>query len=325
VRFGVVIPTYGRFADPAAVLQLISVAEELGYDGAWFSDHVAIPGYATTWVPPPHLEALATCCLAMGRTTRLRCGVDVLVAAYRHPLVLAAMAGTAARLSGGRLVLGVGVGYLEGEFAALGLPYQRRGDLADEMLTILRRAWTTSGPLTHTGGQWSFADVRAGAGANGTPPPLWIGGNATRALRRAALLGDGWHPLWPSPEGYALARQRIRTERTRAEIDRPFTFSLSCPLTSVVSSHSRGPSHADQDRRPARPEYGYVPPIPRATDGRPRFVGTPDELTADIDAYAAAGVEHLTVRLWTSADGADVDEVTARMTDFATHVANRFG
>ncbi len=321
MKFGVVVPSYGRFGDPAAVLELVAAAEDLGYDGAWFADHVLIPDYATSWLPPPQLEPLACCFVGMGRTTRLRFGVDVLVAAYRHPLVLASTAASADELSGGRLTLGIGVGYLEGEFAALGVPYEHRGAITDEWLEVLRHVWSTPGPVSFRGPRVSFDGVHLGARPVQTPGvPLWVGGNADQALRRAALLGDGWHPLWPTPDGYAAGRARIAALRHEAGIDRPFIFSYSCPLGRVLDREVAHWDPPPSPVAPSRPEYGYVQPLPRAPDDRPRFTGTPEQLVADVAAFAAAGVEHLTLRFWTSAVDLDVDGVVEQMARFATDV-----
>jgi probable F420-dependent oxidoreductase len=324
VRFGVVVPSYGRFGEPATVLRLIGVAEELGYEGAWFADHVVIPDYATDWLPPPQLEPLACCFVGMGATTRLRFGVDVLVAAYRHPLVLAKTAATADQLSGGRLTLGIGVGYLEGEFAALGVPYAKRGAVTDEWLRVMRRVWSTEGPVSFAGDRVAFDRVHLGVRPAQYPGvPLWVGGNVAPALRRAALLGDGWHPLWPTPGGYAAGRKRIVELRAEAGIDRPFTYSYSCPLSRVLE---REVTHWDTPPlpgAPSRPEYGYVQPLPRAPDDRPRFTGTPEQLVADVEAFAAAGVEHLTLRFWTSAVDLTADQLVEQMARFATDVAPR--
>jgi probable F420-dependent oxidoreductase len=315
VRFGVVVPSYGRLGDPEAVARLIVAAERLGYEGAWFADHLVVPDYATGWLPPPILEPLSTCAFGAGLTSRLRFGVDVLVAAYRHPLVLASTAATIDRLSRGRLVVGVGVGYLEGEFAALGVPYEQRGDITDEHLRLLRDAWTTSGPV---GG------VHPGVQPEAPGVPLWVGGNITRALRRAAELGDGWHPLWPTPEDYAGGRRRIHELRARAGIARPFTFSYSCPLGRVLD-RPRDDWGDVADPHPTRPEFGYVPPLPRAGGGRPRFTGTPEQLADDVAVFAAAGVEHLTLRFWTSGVDLDAAGVEAQMDAFATEVMPEFG
>src|SRR5207245_1081099 len=111
--------------------------------------HVVLPDYAVSILPPPMLEPLGACAWALGHTERLKLGVDVLVAPYRHPLVTAATASTVARLSNGRLVLGVGVGYLIGEFEALGLDPADRGARTDETLALLRAAWEQPPPLHH--------------------------------------------------------------------------------------------------------------------------------------------------------------------------------
>jgi probable F420-dependent oxidoreductase len=326
VRFGVVIPSYGPFGAGDAFLPLVRAAEDLGYDGAWFSDHVAIPDYATDWIPLPQLEPLALCCVGLGATSRLRFGVDVLVAAYRHPLVLATTAATAGRVSGGRLTLGIGVGYLEGEFAALGLPYQRRGALADEAIEIIRSAWEQPGPIDHDGPYWSYRDVHAGSRPpQGGGVPLWVGGNARAALERAATVGDGWHPLWMTPPRYREARDWIMSRRAEAGLDRPFAFSFSCPRTVLLPAARDWQDDAVRPRPSAsRPEYGYVPAPPRAEDGRPRFTGTCDEVSRDVEAYAAAGVEHLTVRPWTSASDLSEQQLIDVMGEFSTEVASRF-
>ena len=121
MKFGFAIPAYGAGADRAVVADLIAAGEELGYDSAWLPDHVAVPDYAAAVnLSPPFLEPLAACAWGLGATRRLRFGTDVLVAPYRHPLVVAAMSGTLGRLAGDRLILGVGIGYLRGEFEVLG-------------------------------------------------------------------------------------------------------------------------------------------------------------------------------------------------------------
>jgi alkanesulfonate monooxygenase SsuD/methylene tetrahydromethanopterin reductase-like flavin-dependent oxidoreductase (luciferase family) len=150
--------------------------------------------------------------------------------------------------------------------------------------------------------------------------PLWVGGNAAAALERAARLGDGWHPLWPAPDSYAEGRHRIEGLRAQEGIERRFTFSYSCPLGRVLE-RARDDWAGVSDRRPSRREFGYVPPLPRAEDGRPRFTGTPDQLRDDVDAFAAAGVEHLVLRFWTSASDLDASGVEEQMAAFATEVA----
>ena len=281
MRFGFAVPAYGPHADPGRIRDLLLAADEMGYDGAWFPDHIAVPDYAAAVnLSPPFLEPLAACGWGLGITSRLRFGTDVLVAPYRHALVVAASANTMARLAPGRLVLGVGVGYLKGEFEVLGVgPYEDRGALTDEFLGALRAP-----PAGYT----VLSAPR--------PVPVWVGGNGPAALRRAALLGDGWHPLWmPDPE-YARARSRIEDLRAEAGRAGPFTFSYSCGATRVLERPAPARAAPPPARPPAGSEFAYAPEPWLADDGRPRLVGTPDQLISDLRLLEAAGVDHVTLR-----------------------------
>src|SRR5579884_1594762 len=121
MRIGVCIPTYDAYGDREVLRRLIVEAEALGYDSVWFGDHILVPGYAVRQTDPHWYEAMTCAIFGMGLTTRLSFGTDVLVGPYRSPMLLAKMAATASELSGGRLMLGLGVGYLKGEFDALGI------------------------------------------------------------------------------------------------------------------------------------------------------------------------------------------------------------
>lgn len=323
ISFGFVVPSFGPFIAPSVMGELVELAEELGYDDVWFGDHVAVPGYAAHLTPPDWVEPLAACFLALGRTRRVRVGTDVLVLPYRNPLLLAKMAASAHHLSGGRLVLGVGVGYLRGEFAALGASYDERGATTDEYLDVLDLLWSSDGePVHHHGAHCSFDDVCFGPRPDGGRVPVWVGGNAPAALRRAARAGDGWHPLFPTPEQYAAGRAQILAERHARDAARPFTFSFTCAATGLVhQAPERYETHTWDD---VPPDFDYAPPAPEALDGRPRFVGTPDQVTEDFAAYEAVGVEHITLRFANGGPGVDVDELMAQVRWFAADVLPRF-
>ena len=281
MRFGFAVPAYGRAVD-GGVAELIAAGEDLGFDSAWWPDHIAVPDYARAVnLSPPFLEPLAACAWGLGTTTRLRFGTDVLVAPYRHPLAVAAMVGTMGRLAGDRIVLGVGIGYLRGEFEVLGADYGARAATTEQWLRELREP------------PEGFSVVQSPS-----PVPVWVGGNNPRAHRRAALLGDGWHPLWLPAEDYAAARAEILDIRREAGLDAPFTFSFSAGPTRFADEPDGGWPPAPA-RAPEGSEFRYAPAAWVAPDGRPRLVGTPDDIVGDLRSLEDAGVDHVTLRFGT--------------------------
>ncbi|MFC0863158.1 TIGR03619 family F420-dependent LLM class oxidoreductase [Sphaerimonospora cavernae] len=321
MRFGVSIPADGRFADPAAIRAVVEAAEDLGYESAWFSDHIAVPAYATEGTSPCWYDALACCLVGAGWTRRLRFGTDVLVLPYRHPLVVAKLVATADQLSGGRLTIGAGVGYIRGEFEALGTPaYERRGAVTTEYLDVLRTAWESSGSLSFQGNYLQFTDVHLEPNPRQRPFPLWAGGNGAAARRRAALHANGWHPLFPSPSRYTDGREEILRLRAAAGLSDSFTFSLSTALARIRLSDRDG-GRAASVNRDLPDEYDYRPDVPITETGRPYFVGTPDELASDVRTYASAGVDHVVLRFWTPAQPIPVTEFISQMERWMRHVA----
>ncbi|MEU9131875.1 LLM class flavin-dependent oxidoreductase [Kitasatospora sp. NPDC048540] len=175
MQLGVNVPNFGPGTDPGVLRDWARTVEGLGFDLLMVSDHVAVTPDVAERYPEPFYEPFTALSWLAGVTTRVRLGTTVLVLPYRHPLLLARMATNLDRLSGGRLVLGVGVGWARQEFEALGVPFAERGRLTDESLTVLRDTWRTE--------------------ADDATIPLWIGGHSAAALRRTARFGDAWHPL----------------------------------------------------------------------------------------------------------------------------------
>jgi alkanesulfonate monooxygenase SsuD/methylene tetrahydromethanopterin reductase-like flavin-dependent oxidoreductase (luciferase family) len=252
----------------------------------------------------------------LGRHERLKIGTDVLVAPYRNPLLLAAMAGSVARLSGGRLVLGMGIGYLRGEFAALQIRVEDRAAITDEVLDALRVLWQNDGPHHYEGQHIRFDDILPTTDPEDAVP-IWVGGNNSRARARAAQRGDGWHPLYPTFSDYARGREDIDARRAELGLTAPFTYSYSAALCRVMRTARvdwQNPVGGDAE---LRPEYRYAPDFPRTAEGRPVLCGTAEQVAGDVDSYRRAGVEHLVLRVWTSGPETELSSVMDQLRRWA--------
>jgi len=323
MRFGVVIPSYGPWADPQRILEAVRTVEDEGYDTAWFGDHIVIPDYAAHISPPPWLHAVSCMLVGAGCTERIRLGSDVLVLPYRNPVELSQLIASGDQLSAGRLILGVGVGYIRGEFDAVGAPpYDERGAVTDEFLRAMRTLWDSNGPVSFSGKWTRFEDVHAAPPPFHQPFPVWVGGNGPAGRRRAAALGNGWHPLFPTPEEYSRGREDILERRRQSRLSGEFSFSYSCSATHILRDGERSPFEATfPTEAPSVPaEYDYAPPPPRDGSGRLYFVGTPSQVRQDIETYADAGVEHLTLRFWHHDPSFGLEELRAQLARFAKDV-----
>jgi probable F420-dependent oxidoreductase len=231
MRFGIHLPQYGRAASPDAIARAARQAEELGFTDVWVSDHLAVPEGAP--YPPAFLyEPVVALTWAAAATTRVRLGTSVLVLPYRHPLHLAKELATLDVLSGGRLLLGAAAGWLEGEFAALGVPFRERGARTDECLAVLRACWG-SDPVTFTGRYYQFETMKVLPKPVRTVP-IWIGGASDAALRRAVREGDGWHGTFTSPADTAPRLKRLREEGA----DEGFALSMRVAWDGLATAES---------------------------------------------------------------------------------------
>ena len=177
MRLGVNVPNFGPGTEPGVLRRWAQTVEGLGFDLLMTSDHVVVTPDVAGQYPAPFYEPFTTLAWLAGITRRIGLGTTVLIVPYRHPLLIARMAANLNDLSGGRLVLGVGAGWAEQEFGALGVPFRERGKLTDDYLRAVRAAWGDE------------TDYRAGQ------IPIWVGGNSDAGLRRAVRLGEAWHPL----------------------------------------------------------------------------------------------------------------------------------
>jgi probable F420-dependent oxidoreductase len=219
VRVGIHLPQYGRAASASAIRDAAVAAEEFGFADVWVSDHIVRP--AAQEYPSAYLfDPLLTLTWAAAATTTVGLGTSVLVAPQYHPLWLANATSSLDALSGGRLLVAIGVGWSEAEFAALDQDFHNRGRRTDEILEILQLCWEAD-PVTYHGEYYDFVDMKV------QPKPahaieVWVGGSGPAAFRRAARFGSGFQLIGLKPDTIVEP-----IERLRAEVGRTAGFTIS--------------------------------------------------------------------------------------------------
>jgi probable F420-dependent oxidoreductase len=219
MRIAMHLPQYGRLAGAEPVARVAAAAEALGFAGVFVSDHIVQP--ADQGYPSPRLlDPIVTLSSAAAVTTTVDLGTSVLVVPQHNPLELANALATLDFLSGGRVIAGVGVGWSEGEYAALGYPFANRGRRLDEALRLWRTVWEED-PATFAGEFTRFDDLRV-LPQPAHRIPIWVGGGGAAAWRRAVEHGDGLHLISVTPQEAAMPIATVRRERPEPE----FVISL---------------------------------------------------------------------------------------------------
>jgi probable F420-dependent oxidoreductase len=221
MRLGVHLPHIGRKAGADSIRRAAIQAEQLGFSDVWVSEHIIVPKDAA--YPPSAIfwDPVVTLTWAAACTSRVGLGTSVLVLPMRHPLPLAKELATLQNLSDGRLILGAGVGWLEAEFEALGVPFRERGRRMDEGIAMMRAVWSDDPVSFPSKTIPAVIDNMRMLPKPEKPIPIWIGGTSEPALQRAARL-DGWHGSRCSPEQAAPLVSRLRGARP----DPDFAISL---------------------------------------------------------------------------------------------------
>ncbi len=239
---GVSIPNIGAAATKEALFAIGDKADALGLDAVWFGDHMAFP--RTPKLPYPYsrgtpmylasnvpiLDPLAAMAVVAARTTRVKVGASVLILPYRHPLTTAKLLSTIDHISGGRVILGIGVGWIPEEFAAAGASFKDRGAVTDEQIRYFREVWSNDAPVFH-GKFYQLEGVDVFPKPARRSIPIWIGGQTPAAMRRAAALGDGLHMIDLTLEELKACIEQFRKVCARAK--RPFeqvTLSIRSQL-----------------------------------------------------------------------------------------------
>jgi probable F420-dependent oxidoreductase len=221
--FGIHLPQFGRAAVTGGIERAARHAEALGFDDVWVSDHLVVPeGQA---YPAPMLyDPLMALAFAAASTEHVGVGTSVLVGPqYTSPLALANSLASLDHLSGGRLTVGIGIGWSQKEYEALHASFDHRGERLDEMIDLFRTAWRDD-PATHDGRWYSFTDIHLQP-QPAHDVPIWIGGASDGAFRRAFERADGYHGIGVEPDQARALVERVRAGRP----DESFTISLRVP------------------------------------------------------------------------------------------------
>jgi probable F420-dependent oxidoreductase len=257
MKFGLYGLLRGRGIEPDTLVRRARLAEEVGFESLWVGDHIALP--ADLGGEQPRLEVVVAISHLAAVTTRIRLGFGVIVLPQRQPVLLARQLSSIDVLSNGRLTVGVGVGYVEPELNALGVPLAERGARTDEYLAAMRALWAAS-PSFH--GRWvAFDGVQQRPLPVQRPhPPIVVGGHSIAACRRAVTSGNGWYGVYLDVAGAAEALARLR--RVAADCERPADLGeLEITITPP------GPVDLDTARRYADLGVDRLVASPDAEDG----------------------------------------------------------
>jgi probable F420-dependent oxidoreductase len=287
MQIGFNAPTSGPLATPSALTQLAVEGEAMGFDYLTFSDHIVIPAdirarypYSETGEFPQGARAgrheqLTEIAFIAAKTSRIRLVTSVMVVPHRPAVLAAKILATIDVLSGGRLTVGIGAGWLKEEFEAIGAPpFAERGTVTDEYVQAFQELWTKDEPR-FAGQHVKFAGVLFDPKPAQRPhPPIWVGGESGPALRRTARLGDAWYPIGTNP-----AHPLDSLPRYRAGIER---------LRKLTAEAGRNTALAYRCAR-----HGTELPA-KADDGERRlFSGSPAAIAGDLRDFKALGVGHV--------------------------------
>ncbi|MGQ0792698.1 MAG: LLM class F420-dependent oxidoreductase [Deltaproteobacteria bacterium] len=298
MKFGVSLPIQ-RPVEFERVVELAKKAEHLGYGAVWASDHVVIPDELAGRFSEVFYDPFVLLAAIASETRRIKIGTSVIILPYRNPVTVAKSVATLDVLSKGRVICGVAAGWLKEEFDALGIPFEQRGRLTDEYIEIVKTLWEEDEPQFR-GEFFSFSEIKFYPKPAQKPrPPLWIGGNSDRAIRRAAVAADGWQPIWISPENLDKRIKLLKSIAEQAGRDpSQITFSVRNRLSIIEGRGNKSRS-----------------------DGAPfALFGAREEIRQWIWEYEQIGVSHIAVDIISDSD----EEMFDALERFADEVIGVF-
>ena len=316
MQMGFNLPISGPMSSPESMTRIAQQGEALGYDYLTLTDHVVlpnlrVPGYPYSESgeffgegPERRHEQLTAAAFIAAKTTRIRLVLAVMVVPHRPAVLAAKMLSTIDILSGGRLVVGIGAGWLQAEFdAVVGPPFAARGRVTDEYLSAFRSLWTEEAP--HFEANWVRYDgiFFEPKPAQKPYPPIWVGGESGPSLRRAARFGDAWYPIGSNSKHLLDTLPRYRAGIAR--------------LRQLTAEAGRDPASVALTYRIKR--YGEAVPA-KASDGERRlFSGSNADIIADLRALRDLGVGAVDIDF----ERSDPEESVAEMRRFKEQVISR--
>lgn len=309
MKFGLVVPHHGAYASARNIATMARDAEAADFDSLWAIDHIVIPRPLVDRFSETIYEAFTTLSFLAGMTERVKLGTSVTVLPYRHPVNLAKQVATLDRLSEGRVLFGAAFGWSQEEYAALDVPYERRGRRSDEMLRIFKHLWQP-GDNTFEGDFYRFGDFAFEPRPVQQPhPPIWIGGNDERAIARAVAFGDGWHPITSARRPGSVQWTLDDLRKRLAMLDRLATEAGRDPRSIARSLHTVLAFDLD--------------PTPFLGDGF-GLVGSSDDIRRKLDTAREIGLEHVVVNCAYTIPGRilepDLDNVRRTFDRFAEEI-----
>ncbi|GAA2156483.1 LLM class flavin-dependent oxidoreductase [Actinomadura napierensis] len=299
-RFGYLLPTRDQTVTgehaPRRLVEQARLAETLGYDSVWAGDSP---------ITRQRADPLLLMAAVAQATERVALGTAVLLPALRHPILLAHQLGTLDRLSGGRVIAGMGAGFptdaTRAQFTALGVGFATRGRRLEESIEAMRLLWSGEA-VSFKGEHFAFEDVSiAPPPARPGGPPIWLAGGGP-ALRRVARIADGWLPYPPDHGTYAHEADTIRQAAQR-------------PVTSALYATfclDDDPERARERLRKSIERY-YNAPLEFVASIQAMFAGTPEDAAAWLDRYVEAGARHIVVRFATDDHETALEEFAGRV------------
>ena len=277
MKLGICLPHYGRPIEVDRMLDVARAAEAHDLDSVWVTDHVIVPASAGVIYREHMLDPLAVLPWLAGVTRRIELGTSVVILPYRSPIPVAKLLASVDVLSGGRLIVGAAIGWLEGEFDALGVPFKERVSRSEEALELFRALWTQERPELVTKRHRLHDVVFSPLPLSRPRPPLWVGGNSEGALRRVARLADGWHATATNVEAF------------RAGVETLSRFWKDAGREGAPALSLRIPVLVDGVHRPA---------VDMALlRGRHALTGSPARIAEELRGFAALGCSHVALEV----------------------------